>query len=236
MKQVVEIQGVFALVVDDKVSYLAPGHVYSWPEEEAPFFKRRLQSTRGRRNAWWTANEAARPLMNDAPFCPVVRGRLRRFLWGGPYDTVLFPDQDDTPSIRQGGSLQLNYYASFWGGVSDPVRFYLAGLDLPEVPFAEQGHLRVYAIDEPPEEIRRQIRCHNPFQPQRVFNHFVCNSNHRVIRRVVDGISISLLMVDGEGEGEVMVLSEDHQDSLVTLDEGWYALVHPVPKPQRPVD
>lgn len=231
--KLVEINNVFAVVDQENFSYMAPGVGHHWPEDQAPIFIRRLISSRGGKAAWWKRNNAADSLLNASPFCPVLRGRLRYFLWGGPYDSLPSPEDDgEVPVVRQGGTQTLNYYAAFWGPLADPVRSYLAGLELPEVPFAEQGHLEVYSIDEPPEEIRRKIRGWNYLQPQSLYNHSVCGLGTRLMWRVVDGVAIALIRADRD----LVILSADHQDSPLTIHEGWYALKHPVPRPQRPVD
>jgi hypothetical protein len=231
MNIIKEVNNVFALVGED-IEYLIPGKMYVWDEDKAPLFIRRLRSTRGQRNSWWAADEKAREVLNQAPFCPMVRGYVRYFVWGGPNDVVIPYDVDlSMPCVRQGGSMEINFYAVFWKGLNDPVRDYL-NLQTPGMPIATQGHLSVYRIsEEPPEEVKAMLRPGNPCQPYRFFNHIVCY--YRPLWRSIAGTACGLVNI----LGTTVILSEDHQNEPIVLNEpGWYLLEHPIPRPQQSVD
>jgi hypothetical protein len=238
MAEVKIVRGVFAevsyvgegLCASTEIKYMVPGRVYKWERENAPYFEHRLLSTRGGKQAFWASNKAD-GILNDAKYNPMVRGFLKSFMWGGPRDNLLGPEYVDDPSVCQRGSGVLNYIAVFWEGVTDDVRDYLESVDLPEFCF-EQGHLKIFYVMDPPEHIRASIPFKNQFQPERFFNHFICGSKFRLLWRSIYGNAIGILRCTDQ----VMILSEDHEDQPVTLDEGWYILSHPFPRPQRPID
>jgi hypothetical protein len=222
---------------DNQVQYLVPGKLYVWDQDGAPIFIHRLASTRGRKAARWESSEAAASVLNGARYCPVVRGYLRRFIWGGPKDDISTFRDDSIPYVIQQGTGVPNFSAAFWGPLEDPVRRYLAALleKLDQtIPLAEQGHLRVFRAEEPPEEIRRRVPDSNKFQPVRYFNHCICASYYRPVWRVIGGTAVGIIRADGE----IAILSADHEDRPVILGDGWYFLIHPFPQPQRqqPVD
>jgi hypothetical protein len=230
MKQIIEKDGVFAVYDEDEysVKYLVPGKVYSWNDKEnAPVFIRRLYSTRGQKAAWWSVSYNMERILNDSPYCPVVRGIVRTFQWGGPYDSFI---SQEVPWAAQRGSSSVNFVVSFWAPIDDPVRDYLAGLNGELC--AEQGHLKLFAINDPPEDIREYVRPWNRFQPQSIFNHRVCGLYSRLLWRGIEGRAVGIF----HAPQDIMILSEDHEEEPVLLMKGWYMYFHPFPMPRQPVD
>jgi hypothetical protein len=233
--RLIERNGVFAITDGyEYLAFLIPGKVYSWSEEEAPYFEYRLASTRGGRKAFWSCNDRGREILNEARYNPMFRGYVKMFMWAGPYDNLLSPAVDDDaklPCVIQRGTGVLNYVVSFWRGVNDNVRAYLASLDL-KYPLCSQGHLNIFTTTEPPDYVRESMRMKNPFQPQRFFNHTICGAKLSVLWRSIDGNAIGIIFTSRL----ITILSEDHEREPVFLSDGWYAISHPFPRPGRTVD
>lgn len=180
----------------------------------------RMRSTRGGKNAWWRAGDAARACLNNAPYQPLFRGVVESFQWDPP-------DTSDCPSfvgrewgvapheIVQGGSgwAVLNWHGFTVSPLPDPVGDTIRELVSHHPAQAgplenwgpagvraarEQGHANIYV-------------CANNEIRQELYEHIKCSSgnawfyNHAVINhagyayRVVDDTAIAVVIPQNRG-------------------------------------
>jgi hypothetical protein len=188
------------------------------------YFKIRLKSTRGNKFAWWRAGAFARlNCINDSPFEPVFRGIIEGFVWNKPnsIERERYEILNDN-FVVQGGSGVINWVARVVEPVVDRYRDYIRNL----IPVDEnrlfeiQGNLRIYKLDNDLDVPYFRCGFYRYF-----LNHFIVRYAN-FFYRVVDGIYYAVLEVGNLG---TYILSQDHFDKPVRLNEGVYLLTHPLP-------
>ncbi len=223
-----------------KEKALVPGWLYEFGDVPAAF-RMRLDSTRGGNAAWWGGKDILNGVLNDAPYNPVLRGFVDKFIWLPPssrdnrlvwgehtHETLVLKTKE--PGwVVQGGSATINWAARVVAPLPDLVRDVmvevLEGVDWSDSLVQRQGALELRVVYGVPEEKIGTIPpAGNGYR--RLFNHYIYPLD-RFAWRVVNGIAYALFV---PARGECMVVSPDHEDDWLKLIGRVFVARHPLPR------